>query len=1029
MASQPPRGRRVAALVVLLALAGGAIWWTQRARPPPVVAPGAARDPDAILGARRAARAQGGATDRTPAAAAGHVRDAATHAAIPGAVVLLTPALFLGARDDASGVAAPPLAVRSDAQGVWSVAEVPPGRYRVSASAPGYRPGELLDVLVRPRTPRADLDLLLAAGGLALTGTVVDVGGGPIASALVSARLVSGTSLIGGGAPAAALTDEHGGYRLDLAEGNYQVTASHADYVEGTQGVTLHGGPATLDFVLTPGASVQGVVLRRSDRQPVAGALVIAGGGHDTMENMGDLRKAARVLGAGGVVADANGHFSVRGLGSGTVALKAYARGQSSREATLVDLGVGEERTGVEILVDESRTISGYVVRQGHEQDGVPEVLVGGVQLKGGFAPTVFDETDETGYFEILGLLPGRYGLVAAKDGLLPSVMQKFVDISDKDVDDVLLFVDLGATLKGRVEPASAATLSLQIQEKDIGLGNALGLVGAALAHGRAGDDGKFEMKSVPQGAFELVARADDGRTGTLPVVVRLDDQGDLVVKLEPRASISGQVVDANGAAVGGVDVKVWKRDGRDRRIDLGEITRGDVRTRDDGRFEAVGLEAGKYGFAVQDDDGSLDWAGPAKDPPADVEVAAGEQKRGVVLKVEARSGVIHGRVVGSDGQPVADAWVSTRGGGSGGGGGGKDGAEAKDEEAPEASRWGDGGAHPVLTGADGRFRIEHLRDRSYDLAADANGMRGFKRGVKPGAEVTITLRALAGLSGRVTAAGQPVTDFKISIEGPVQQSKQVVAADGGYAFARLDAGKYTVKVTSDAGAGAKEVTVRAGEAATCDVQLDPWGEVTGVIVDALTGKPLSGLHVVASTDDFDNGGEQAIGLFTGGGPTTDAQGRFRVGRLGPGKGNLAAISSGLLSGISTVVDQSFTLAPGEHKDLGTLQGNPRQRVDDDERGDFGFEAKAEADDKGLKVVAVDANGAAAGLLMKDDRIVTLEGRPVAVVGNAVAEQLVSSEYVRPGMTLHLGVTRAQQPEGQVVEVAVTARAVAKVAP
>jgi protocatechuate 3,4-dioxygenase beta subunit len=998
----------------------------QRPPAPAAVTPAAARDPGAILDARRAAHAQGAARDRTPAAASGHVRDARSHAAIAGAVVRLTPALFLGARDDASGAAAPPLHVRTDAQGAWSLAVVPPGRYRLAASAPGYLPGELVDVLVRPSTPRADLDLALVAGGLALTGTVTDVGGGAVAAALVEARLVSGTSLIGGGTPIAALTDEHGGYRLDLADGNYQVTASHADYVEGTRWLTLHGGAATLDFVLTPGASVQGVVLRRSDRQPVGGALVIAGGGHDTMENMGDLRKAARMIGAGGVVADAQGRFVVRGLGSGTVLLKAYARGASSREATLVDLGVGEEREGVEILVDESRTISGYVVRQGHEQDGLPEVLVGGVQLKGGFAPTIFDETDETGYFEILGLLPGRYGLVAAKDGLLPSVMQKFVDVSDKDVEDVLLFVDLGATLRGRVEPPTAATLSLEVQEKDIGLANVLGLVGATLAHGRAApEDGRFEMKSVPQGAFQLVARADDGRTGKLAVVVRLDDQGDLVVKLEPRASIAGKVVDANGSPVGGVEVDVSRQEtgGRgDQRIDLGELTRGNARTRADGSFEAVGLEAGKYGFGVDDGDGHLDWAPGAE--AEEVELAAGEQRRGVLLKVESRSGVIRGRVVGEDGQPVGDAWVSASRGDAHvfdpSAGDAPAGGAGKDEEAPEASGWGDGGAHPVLTGADGRFQLERLRDRTYDLSADANGTRGFKRGVEPGADVTITLRALATLSGKVSVAGgAPVTDFKVSLEGPVQQSKQVVGADGRYELTRLDAGTYRVQVTSDAGAGKAEASVKAGQAATCDVTLDAWGEVSGVVVDALTGKPVSGLHVVADSEEFENGGEQAVGLFTGGGPTTDAQGRFSVGKLGPGRGHLVVISSGLLSGIDTVLNQAFELAPGEKKDLGTLQANLRARVDEDkERGDLGFDTGT--DEHGLKVTAVDAGGPAAALLQPGDQIVTLEGRDVAVIGPATASQLLSPPYLRPGMTLHLGVSRGG---AAATEVTIVARA------
>jgi len=1015
MSRKPTRAAVVAGIVALLLLVGGGAWWWthRRAAPAPSAAP-AARDTGDILAVRRAARAHSDAQGRTPAAAAGTVRDASTHAAIAGALVMLTPATLLGARDDQSGEAAAPLYARTDAQGGFTLAKVLPGRYHLSASAPGYLPAQKLDVLIRPGEPRTGLDLVLAAGGHSLSGTVTDVGGGPVAGALVSARLLSGASLIGGGdAPAAALSDERGSYRIDLAEGAYDVRATHADYVDGAAGVTVRGGPATLDFVLTPGASVQGVVLSRADRRPVAGAIVRAAGGRASMENLSDLSDVAVVLGAGGVVTDAAGRFTLRGLGSGTVELGALARGYSSREPTAVELGIGEAREGVEILVDPSRLISGYVVRAGHESEGVPGVLVGGIQMKGGIKPTAFDESDETGYFEILGLAPGKYGLVAAKDGLLPNLMRKVVDVGEKDVTDVLLVVEAGATLRGRVEPASMATLGLQAKQSDVGLSTMLSMASAALVHARAGEDGVFELRGVPQGAFTLVARADDGRKGELPVVVRLDDQDGLVIKLETRAGIAGQVVDAQGAPVLGVEVNVWREGGGDGTIDFGELTRGEVRSGEGGRFEALGLEPGKYHFSVRDDEGSLDWAPPAASP-AEVELAAGEHKSGVVLKVEARQGVIKGRVVGEDGAPVADAWVTVRQAE------GAPASPASDEDAPEAS-WGQG-SHPVLTSADGRFRFEHLRDHAYDLSAEAAGTRGHKRGVKPGADVTIRLRPLAGLAGQVTVAGKPASDYKISVSGPLRLDKHIAADDGRYAFARLDPGKYDVEVSGEQGAVKSSATVTAGQTATLDLVLEPWGEITGTIVDAFTSKPLGGLNLLAMSHDIEGDvGEQAMGMLTGDGPKTDAQGHFRIGKLGPGKGDLVALS-GLLRGFEPIVQHKFELKAGEKKDLGTIRALQAKRLENDEQGDLGLSADAEAASGRLVVSGVDQGGGAATAgVQANDVVVSIDGHAIADVGADIGEQLLSSAHVKPGQVVRLVVTRDGKPVAG--ELVVTARA------
>ena len=85
----------------------------------------------------------------------------------------------------------------------------------------------------------------------------------------------------------------------------------------------------------------------------------------------------------------------------------------------------------------------------------------------------------------------------------------------------------------------------------------------------------------------------------------------------------------------------------------------------------------------------------------------------------------------------------------------------------------------------------------------------------------------------------------------------------------------------------------------------------------------MSGLLVFAASFGLGDPGEQAMDMLTGGGPRTDAAGRFRVGKLGPGTGTLVAFS-GLLGGFEPLVNQTFQLAPGEKKDLGTVPTRPK---------------------------------------------------------------------------------------------------------
>ena len=85
--------------------------------------------------------------------------------------------------------------------------------------------------------------------------------------------------------------------------------------------------------------------------------------------------------------------------------------------------------------------------------------------------------------------------------------------------------------------------------------------------------------------------------------------------------------------------------------------------TDETGRYEIRGLDAGLYTVHVNQPQGpALAWADPAdpEQPTAAVELrlAEGEQRDDHELRIEARDGVIVGRVVGADEQPIPDAWV-----------------------------------------------------------------------------------------------------------------------------------------------------------------------------------------------------------------------------------------------------------------------------------------------------------------------------------------------------------------------------------
>ncbi len=1029
--------RKLAIAAAALVLLGGLTYLLYPWGSDPASSPGSSPS-SSSGGARQRDARRAGTADARPASVAGRVIDEQGRP-IPGAIVSITMRnLARGERSD-PGDSPQPLIATTGKDGRWSADRLVPGRYTVSGAARRYLPATVDPLIVRQGEARGGVDLVLGSGGHTLSGTVSDIGGGPVDGALVRA-----TSIRDGNvfhlfrAPFTTMTGGDGRYEITLADGAYLLEVLHADYVTDERWSEIRGGDRVEDFTLTPGGVVFGQVRRRGTDEPVAGATVTRSGGSGEGRgfDVGNL-----VL--SGSVTDGDGAFVLRGLESGALQLRAFGPGCASREPTEVQLGVAEQLTGIVIYVDTAYSISGTVVDKRSPDRGIDGVLVGAYNLSGA-AHLARDASAEDGFFEIHGVQDGSYIVGAAGEDRVAAVVGKNVTVAGANLTDVVVELDAGATLSGRVEPPTSARIGLDMDTESIGPGNFTVAIGAAAVSARSAADGTFALRGVPAGKFTLVAHADDGAEGKLPVEVTGADQAGLVLKLAERARISGTVVDGRGRPVAGLRVDAEPRAAGHSLIGAMSSLwgRGRGTTRADGSFEVAGLSPGVHQVSVSDDGGGLtlvdggagrrDQDDPGPRTSVDATIDGSTPVTGLRLVVETRDGTIRGVVVTPGGAPVPDAWVTARrvdqpaATAAADKGAADMGATVKVETDEEANdrrrqrRWGPSET-PVLSGPDRRFDIRRLRVGEYDVEAEGHKgtARGVVEGVQVGANVSIRIEPLAGITGRVTRAGKPVTSYRVEAEGPMARTAQVVAPDGSYRLTRLDPGSYRISVMAQDGRATGTVEVVANQVAHRDLELLAHGSVRGVLVDASTGKPMAGLPVLAYSDDGADTESLAMSMMTGNGPRTEADGRFRVGRLGSGKGTVIVIDRAQ-DGFETVAQRAFTIEAGQDLDLGTLRGKPASTVPEDQRGELGMDLVAAAwadrprppgqastaappggidgETTHLWVSSVEEGGpAAAGGVRVGDRIVAAAGVEVSVVGAAVAEALLSTRRLQVG--------------------------------
>ncbi len=1023
------RDGALALFVALVVAAGGWWWWTSRTAEPPTAAPlpDIASSEPSPTAARVEARRRVG-LDAVPCRASGRVVRESDGTGVADAIVVLHQPRVLAPAD--------PVLQRTDSNGYWSAAELPPGRWNVSASAGALAPAVLRGLELEAGKDHGELQLVLADASAELAGRVTDPTGAPIAAARIelsgAAERNTGTAALVG-----TETDADGRFRVGIAQGSHIARVVHRDYVSTTRHVVVSSdGVRTRDFVLVPGAVIRGRVLARDDGRAIPGAIVrrqVGGGsGFGGMQSEDYENHTA---------AAADGSFELRGLPAGNVALIASGPGTTSVEATMVALGVAETVEDVELRVEPGYTIAGFVVAADDETTGVGGVTVGVMDFADLGRGRMSHPSASDGFFEVHGLLPGRYTLLMFGDEIVPN-MSNTVTVETSDIDDMLVRALLGRRLRGRVEPPGRGVVRLAVPLPKSDSGPALTqLMNRMMSTFRSvpiANDGSFELGPLVPGGYIVEADGDLLR-GTLEVDLGERDPLEIVVPMTRGLSLSGTVRDTDGLAVPGVTVSLARSEAP-RVLSLSQaVDQGADSTvvADDGRFTIGGFEPGSYIYAVRDDAGMRlplvrdDGGDPFSPPPLalerDVEVA--------LVVPAART--LRGRVVDESGAPVVGAWVTAWpkvdiaevqiGATMGGPFANKPSSPMLESLQRQTSRLF--ALPPVLTDANGAFRITGLRRDSYSLSAhaDRGRLQADLADRPPDADVSLVVHPLAELRVELAADDDPGGEIRVRLDGVDTRALSFRSARE-LVISRLPAGRWHVTVEAPNGVATGELELVAGQTGALQLDLAAWVSVRGRVVDARTGKPQAGIYaiVAAPTEtlgDLMSRAGQMLGAISGGSDSRlDADGAFAIGRLPPGKVRISFVAMPTFHSVAVL--ELDDVRAGESRDVGTVEGIAFEAVPPAEAGWIGLDTSVDREERPERertiiVDQVERGSPAERIgLRTGDRIVAIDDLETSRFGARVVRSALAPSHLRRGATLRLRVIRDEALLEKELEVA-----------
>jgi len=451
----------------------------------------------------------------------------------------------------------------SDSQGRFSMKDLPPGSYRLSASRNGYVSGDFgakraagtaTPITLIAGQKKTGIEFKLTPHGV-IAGRLMDEFGEPVARATVSAiRYGYSQGRKQAISVGSSSTNDLGEYRIfGLAPGKYFVVARDVSTLSGSS------GPASEDRSTTP--------------QPVEGYVPTF-----------------------------------------------YPGSMDASSAVQVNVVAGLQMQGTNITLARSRLVSvrGRLVNQTGNAGArlsiamLPKEPMGYPNM---MSPTV----DTQGRFEIRNLVPGEYAIsssamLASASGQLPSylaVTSQLVRVGSEDMDNVTVVLSPGIDLAGTVTgPAIMVNsrVALRVAEP-VGLSMGGGPPSAAI-----GEDGTFTLKGV--GTDRMIVSVTNLPPGSYVKSMRLGDEDVLENPLEAGRGGKLSIVIAAGAgqisgrAGEGGGVTVVAIPDSEKRRGRQDFYRSTV-TDSSGNFVLTPVDPGSYRLYAFDDVETGAWLDP----------------------------------------------------------------------------------------------------------------------------------------------------------------------------------------------------------------------------------------------------------------------------------------------------------------------------------------------------------------------------------------------------------------------------------